>query len=273
MNPAATLAGDRRRLAACLLAAASFHALVVLTIDVPERGARSPMPIDIVLAPPPGAKPPGTPADESPAEGTPPESVASNKAVARAARLADAGPAIAEDAAQSQAKEPDVPPHTDHGVAAARPDPTAVLDGTTGDLARAITAQARLTSTEANSESTPRTRRLTGSPSGDPELAYYLDSWRRKVERVGNINYPSEARARGISGTLRLLVVIEPTGQLKDVQVLASSGHALLDNGALRIVNLAAPFSPFTTKMRANIDQLEIERTWRFQKDRLTPVP
>ena len=170
----------------------------------------------------------------------------------------------------------------DHpGDAATRHRPTVRAGGTTADLAHAIVAQARVSAADAlgtlaagsNGESTLRIRRLTGSPRGDPELAYYLDSWRRKVERVGNINYPSEARARGISGTLRLLAVIEPNGQLKDVQVLASSGHAVLDDGAMRIVNLAAPFLPFTSNMRSNIDQLEIERTWRFQQDRLTPVP
>ena len=150
-----------------------------------------------------------------------------------------------------------------------------LTDMTPHDLARAITAQAapapHLDAT-ATGES-PRVRRLTGPPSGDPELAYYLDSWRRKVERVGNINYPSEARARGLSGTLRLVVVIDPDGALQDVRVLAPSGHAVLDEGAVRIVHLAAPFSPFTKNMRARIDVLEIERTWRFRNDRLTPMP
>ena len=157
------------------------------------------------------------------------------------------------------------------------PRPSVLTDTTPRDLARAIAAQAeppsvpRLDAT-ATGES-PRVRRLTGPPSGDPELAYYLDSWRRKVERVGNINYPREARARGLSGTLRLLVVIAPDGALQDVRVLASSGHVVLDEGAVRIVNLAAPFSPFTETMRARIDALEIERTWRFRNDRLTPMP
>ena len=158
-------------------------------------------------------------------------------------------------------------------------EPGSVLaDTTTHALARAITAQAEalsapdLDATETGGSS-PGVHRLTGPPSGDPELAYYLDSWRRKVERVGNINYPSEARTRGLSGTLRLLVVIDPDGALKDARILESSGHKLLDEGALRIVHLAAPFSPFTTSMRARFDSLAIERRWRFRKDRLTPMP
>ena len=157
------------------------------------------------------------------------------------------------------------------------PRPGVLTDTTPHDLARAIAAQAAPPFAPhldaiATGES-PRVRRLTGPPSGDPELAYYLDSWRRKVERVGNINYPNEARTRGLSGTLRLLVAIDPDGALKDVRVLASSGHAVLDEGAVRIVHLAAPFSPFTKNMRDRVDVLEIERTWRFRNDRLTPMP
>ena len=157
-----------------------------------------------------------------------------------------------------------------------KPPRSVLAETTTHDLARAITAQAEELSARHEpraDDSSPRVRRLASPPADDPELAYYLDSWRRKVERVGNINYPSEARARGLSGTLRLLVVIEPDGGLQDVRVLASSGHSLLDDGAVRIVNLAAPFSPFTKRMRDRIDVLEIERTWRFRKDRVTPMP
>ena len=122
-------------------------------------------------------------------------------------------------------------------------------------------------------ETSIRIRRVSATATGDPELAYYLESWRRKVERVGNTNYPAEARARSLSGTLRLLVAITPDGELQEVRLLASSGHPVLDDGAVRIVQLAAPFSPFTRTMRATTDLLEIERTWRFRNDRLTPTP
>jgi protein TonB len=100
--------------------------------------------------------------------------------------------------------------------------------------------------------------------------AYYLQSWRRKVEAVGNLNYPAAARRDRLYGSLRLLVAITPDGDLKEVRVLDSSGHAILDDAAVRIVELAAPFAPFPPEMRRNTDVLEIIRTWQFRKNRYT---
>jgi protein TonB len=100
--------------------------------------------------------------------------------------------------------------------------------------------------------------------------AWYKDEWRKKVERIGNLNYPDEARRAGIYGSLRLLVSINRDGTLYEVQVLESSGQRLLDQAALRIVRLAAPFAPFTGDL-ADVDRLEIIRTWRFARgDRLS---
>ena len=90
------------------------------------------------------------------------------------------------------------------------------------------------------------------------------------MERVGQLNYPREARAQGIVGSLRLLVTITPDGALDNVRVLETSGHPLLDDAALRIVRLAAPYAPFPPTMRATTDVLEIERTWRFLNSRLS---
>ena len=252
--------------------AAALHVVVILAVKVPEPRLRNPLPaIDVVL------QPGFTPAPSRPEEANV-EPV--NNADGPVAAPAKATP---ENATPEEATPDELPNPSTEVVADASPDPASVprenelAGATTRDLVNAIAAQAQRLDTESvqgSDQGEPlRIRRLAGPPSGDPELAYYLGSWRRKVERVGNINYPSEARARGLSGTLRLLVVIDPDGELKDVQVLASSGHPLLDDGAVRIVHLAAPFSPFTPNMRAAIDVLEIERTWRFQKDRLTPVP
>ena len=254
-------------MAACLLLAAALHVVVILAVKLPEPPLRNPLPtIDVVLqqkfAPAPPrqeANEPANPADTPlpvPAKATPEKATPQD--------LPDPSP---RDVANASPDAPSTPPESQ------------LASATTRDLASAIAAQARrldaapVHGSEADQAESLRVRRLTGPPSGDPELAYYLASWRRKVERVGNINYPSEARARGLSGTLELLVVIDPDGKLKDVQVLASSGHPVLDDGAVRIVHLAAPFSPFTPNMRTAIDVLEIERTWRFQKDRLTPLP
>lgn len=102
------------------------------------------------------------------------------------------------------------------------------------------------------------------------DFAYYLDAWRRKVERIGQLNYPAEAKAKGLAGTLRLRVSIAADGALNDVRVLEGSGHAVLDAAALRIVRLAAPYAPFSPTMRAATRVLEIERTWQFRNSRLS---
>lgn len=116
----------------------------------------------------------------------------------------------------------------------------------------------------------PKIHRLTAASTMRDKGAWYKDDWRKKVERVGNLNYPEEARRQRLYGSLRLLVSINRDGTLYEVQILESSGQPLLDQGALRIVRLAAPFAPFTGDL-ADIDRLEIIRTWRFERgDRLS---
>ena len=96
------------------------------------------------------------------------------------------------------------------------------------------------------------------------KYAAYMDAWRAKVERVGNLNYPDDARRRGLSGNLVLNVALKPDGSLQSVDVMRSSGHKLLDDAAVRIVTLAAPFSPFPKGIREEADVLHITRTWKF---------
>lgn len=110
----------------------------------------------------------------------------------------------------------------------------------------------------------PRVHRLNAASTMQDKGAYYKDAWRRKVERVGNQNYPAEARSERIYGSLRLLVSINRDGTLREVQILESSGHRVLDNAAQRIVRLAAPYAPFTGDLM-DVDVLEIIRTWRFE--------
>ena len=113
----------------------------------------------------------------------------------------------------------------------------------------------------------PRVRRLTSVSAKRAVDAYYLQSWRRKVEAVGNLNYPAAARRDQLYGSLRLLVAITPDGDLMEVRVLDSSGYAVLDDAAVRIVQLAAPFAPFPPEMRKSTDVLEIIRTWQFRRN------
>lgn len=97
--------------------------------------------------------------------------------------------------------------------------------------------------------------------------ASYEDAWRQKVERIGNLNYPDEARSKNLSGTLLLDVAINPDGTLKSVRVDRSSGHRALDNGAIRIVRMASPFAPLPPEIRKETDILHILRVWRFDDD------
>lgn len=116
----------------------------------------------------------------------------------------------------------------------------------------------------------PKVRRLTSVSAREAVDAAYLHQWRTRVEAVGNRYYPEASVRRRIYGSLRLLVVVRADGSLEKVEVLASSGHDLLDRAAQKIVHLAAPFEPFPPTLRATTDKLEIIRTWQFQENRLS---
>ena len=112
----------------------------------------------------------------------------------------------------------------------------------------------------------PRIRRLTASSTRQSNDALYMNQWLHKIEKVGNLNYPADARRNKISGSLRLLVALRADGTVHEIQVLESSGHKILDDAAKHIVRLASPFSPFPEDMRKQTDILEIIRTWQFQQ-------
>jgi periplasmic protein TonB len=136
------------------------------------------------------------------------------------------------------------------------------------DLSQEIASLEARVDTETNTEAkSPRVRRLTSVSARQAVDAYYLQSWRRKVETVGNLNYPEEARRDQLYGSLRLMVSITPDGALKEVRILDSSGFKVLDDAAIRIVRQAAPFAPFPEEMRQTTDVLEIIRTWQFRKN------
>ncbi|OZB20759.1 MAG: energy transducer TonB [Marinobacter sp. 34-60-7] len=112
----------------------------------------------------------------------------------------------------------------------------------------------------------PRVMRVTAASTLRSSNAWYVQNWVSKVTRVGNINYPTEARQAGIYGTLRMLVSLRKDGTIKEVMILQSSGSTVLDDAAIRIVRMAAPFAPFPEEMSQEVDELEIIRTWSFQR-------
>ncbi len=109
-------------------------------------------------------------------------------------------------------------------------------------------------------------KRFVGVTVKEHHLAQYLEDWRRKVERVGTLNYPTEARGR-IYGSLILRVAINAQGEAVEVQVVESSGQPILDDAAKKIVRLASPYAKFTPEMKKEFDILVITRRWTFTRD------
>src|SRR5690606_36395278 len=112
----------------------------------------------------------------------------------------------------------------------------------------------------------PRVSRQNTAATMRDISAWYRDEWRKKVERIGNLNYPDEARRQRIYGSLRMMVIVKSDGTVEELRVLESSGRPVLDEAAMRIVRLSAPFAPFSGELARNYDQVEIIRTWRFER-------
>jgi periplasmic protein TonB len=112
-------------------------------------------------------------------------------------------------------------------------------------------------------------RQFIGARTREYRFAQYVDAWRVKIERVGNLNYPDEARRRQVYGNLQLTVAIKATGEVEAIEINKSSGHRILDEAARRIVMLAAPFEPFPPAIRRDTDILHITRTWQFTRSDL----
>jgi len=98
----------------------------------------------------------------------------------------------------------------------------------------------------------------------ESDVAVYLDSWRRKVERVGTMNFPDVARRGSLSGKPVIEVTIGTDGTLVETSVRRSSGHPEIDEAAMRILKLAAPFDPFPGALAAKHDQIRIAYEWQF---------
>ena len=179
---------------------------------------------------------------------------------------------LPEDAAEELEAQLTTSMASDWAVNPDTETPADAIDGlnakTLEQIAQEIASlEARLANEAQEQAKGPRVRRLTSLSARRTVDAYYLQSWRRKVESVGNLNYPEEARRRQLYGNLTMLVTIRADGSLKDVRVLESSGHKLLDDAALRIVRLAAPYPPFPEEMRKSTDLLEIVRSWQFRRN------
>jgi len=126
----------------------------------------------------------------------------------------------------------------------------------------AMRLQAQIDKRVEEYQKRPR-KRFIGARATEYRFALYEESWRAKIERVGTLNYPAEARGK-LYGNLRLTVTLRPDGTIERVELDRSSGLKVLDEAALRILQIAAPFAAFPAEIVKDTDLLVITRTWFF---------
>ena len=136
------------------------------------------------------------------------------------------------------------------------------------DLAQSALAAARLEAEIAKDtaeyNNRPRVKNL-GVRTEEYRFAQYEEGWRNKVERVGTLNYPTEAKGK-LYGSLLLTVRIKSDGHVEKIEINRSSGYSILDEAAKRIVQMAAPYAAFPPNIRQDTDVIEISRTWKFER-------
>jgi len=109
-------------------------------------------------------------------------------------------------------------------------------------------------------------RKFLSASTREYEYAAYMRGWVARVERIGNLNYPDEARRRALNGQLVLTVAVRRDGSVESVELVQSSGQPVLDEAAMRIVRLSEPFAPIP-QTAESVDILHITRTWQFLPD------
>jgi periplasmic protein TonB len=120
---------------------------------------------------------------------------------------------------------------------------------------------------------TSRAQLLISPDTRESIVAPYLDGWRRRVERIGTLNYPTAAQRAGVAASPVLEVAIAADGQLAKAEILTSSGYPDLDAAALAILKLASPFDPFPPDLAARYRTLEFAYEWQFTGGRVAPGP
>jgi len=224
-------------------------------VPVPPVSAREPEPV---------RKP--APAPATPAAAPPREIERTAPPPARLAQQKPTPAAVAE-VPPSPAPEPAPPAAT---AAETQETPATAATPSLPTAAQLITRSFALASLNAELQQKldthakrPRQKFISANTQ-EYRYAAYMEAWRAKVERIGNINYPDEARQKQLSGALLLDVALRPDGSVIEILVRRSSGHKVLDDAAVRIVELAAPFAPFPDDIAREVDVLHVTRTWKF---------
>jgi len=110
----------------------------------------------------------------------------------------------------------------------------------------------------------PKTGQWISPDTRASNLAPYLDAWRRKIERIGTMNFPSAARRSELSGSPVIEVTLGREGQLLDATVHRGSGYPEIDQAALDILRLASPFEPFPRSLARDYTSLRFAYQWEF---------
>lgn len=219
-----------------------------------------------VSAPPPSKTQPPNPLEEPRTEVRPQQQSVQEQTVNKIAVEAEDAETKLTEAVKKPKKI--VKEKTKEQVAKARPSrpkPSATALLTNSFKIAALSAEIKR-KLEAKSQR-PKHKFISASTQ-EYRYAAYMEAWRAKVERVGNLNYPEAARKRKLSGSLILDVALTPDGNIHEITVRRSSGQKILDDAAIRIVKLAAPFSPLPDGIRQETDILHITRTWQFLNNR-----
>lgn len=283
MNEAAVAATDRRgyqRLGATLALSLAVHAMVLLGVGFAVRGEAPLVPtLDVIFS--------QTRTELTPREadflaaanqvggGEHDKALRPREAQAGIVPLAEDGtspvPRQRQEAAEVPAPIPRVvssrngdpqatPPRATSQPEAPRPDaPLDAREQRDAELAR-LAAEVHLRS--AQYAKRPN-RKFVSASTREYAWANYLRAWVDRAEQIGNLNYPDEARRRRLGGQVVITVGVRRDGSVESTRILRSSGTPLLDEAALRVIQLAAPF-PALPESKEDIDILQVTRTWSF---------
>ena len=111
--------------------------------------------------------------------------------------------------------------------------------------------------------------RIKNISAKSPEYIYrlYFEAWKKKVERMGAMNYPDAAKLNKSFSNLILKVVLNSNGSIDDISIIKTSGNQSLDKAAMDIVKNGSPYAPFSEQMKKEVDQVSITRIWKFTED------
>lgn len=285
-----TRTGSTNAFTIALLAALCLHAVVILAVNfdyLRDRVQSVPTSLDVILVEWASEEPPEE-ADflaqaaqrgggESPTRERPTEPAAAAEPVTEP-QPEEARPAEPESASDTESGEPaESPLLTSTDAAEALParesesDPEEETVPDAGQLVNESLALARMMRdpiSEARSAPERPRRKFISANTQEHVYAAYMRNWVAKVERVGNLNYPEAARRANLDGSLMLRVDVHQDGSVERIDLLRSSGYEVLDEAAVRIVRLAAPFAPLPPQVAAEVDILTITRTWQFSSKR-----